>query len=278
MSRHLRLSHTLCQCFWQCPVPTFPMWFASELNGKDHLKRIHNFTEGRGYSFYECLRQFGLEWFGRRSFFDQREVTGQALWMDLALARHFGQELHNDYVLTTSPAFGNLRKFFFGAIQDPVLAYDEYPGSSVAPAAKPSICDRMRQDMDAYPQGSPRTSFMNPVVDIPVVESLIISSSTPPPPVVDAPVRSFTPNNRSLGFLQSGPLDHPQLHVPLSRGQFQVFLLAAQISSTMLNRFRLIRCSTMMSRQYAPGQKQHETNFWLWLIVILQLHDGTCPT
>ena len=60
MSRHLRLSHTSCQCFWRCPVPSCPMWFASELNGKDHLERIHNFTEGRGYSFYDCLRQFGL--------------------------------------------------------------------------------------------------------------------------------------------------------------------------------------------------------------------------
>ena len=59
------------------------MWFASELNGKDHLERIHNFTEGRGYSFYDCLRQFGLEWFGWRSFFDQRDTAGQALWMDL---------------------------------------------------------------------------------------------------------------------------------------------------------------------------------------------------
>ena len=65
--RLIRLSHTMCQCFWRCPVPTCPMWFASELNGKDHLERIHNFTEGRGYSFYDCLRQFGLEWFGRRS-------------------------------------------------------------------------------------------------------------------------------------------------------------------------------------------------------------------
>ena len=63
MSRQLRLSHTLCQCFWRCPVATCPMWFASELNGKDHLERIHNFTKGWGYSFYECLRQFGLEWF-----------------------------------------------------------------------------------------------------------------------------------------------------------------------------------------------------------------------
>ena len=60
------LSHTTCQCFWRCPVPTCPMWFVSELNGKDHLERIHNFTVGQGYSFYDCLRQFGLEWFGRR--------------------------------------------------------------------------------------------------------------------------------------------------------------------------------------------------------------------
>ena len=76
---------------------------------------------------------------------------------------------------------------------------------------------------------------MDPVVDIPVVESLsplILSSSTPPPPVVDALVRSLTPSNRSLNFLQSGSVDHPQLHVPQSRGQFQVFRLAAQIYFT----------------------------------------------
>ena len=62
---------------------------------------------------------------------------------------------------------------------------------------------------------------MDPVVDIPVVESLsplILSSSTPLPPVVNAPVRSLTPNNRSLSFLQSGPVDHPQSHVAQSRG------------------------------------------------------------
>ena len=141
--------------------------------------------------------------------------------MDLALARYSGQELHNDYVLTTSPAFGNLRKFFRAAVWDLVLAYNDYPGSSVAPADQPSICDRMRQDINANPQGSTRSSYMDPVVDIPVVESLsplIISLSTPPPPVVDAPVRSLTPNNRLLSFLQSLSVDHQQFHVPLSRG------------------------------------------------------------
>ena len=57
-------------------------------------------------------------------------------------------------------------------------------------------------------------------VNIPVVESLspLIISSTTPPPVVDAPVRSLTPNNRSLSFMQSGLADQLQLHVPLSRG------------------------------------------------------------
>ena len=52
MSRHLRAAHTECQCFWWCPVSSCPMWFSSELNGKDHLERIHNFKEGQGYSFY----------------------------------------------------------------------------------------------------------------------------------------------------------------------------------------------------------------------------------
>ena len=34
MSRHLRLSHTTCQCFWRCPVPSCPMWFARSLMGR----------------------------------------------------------------------------------------------------------------------------------------------------------------------------------------------------------------------------------------------------
>ena len=51
MSRHLRAAHTDNQCFWRCPVATCPLWFSSELNGKDHLERIHNFREGQGRSF-----------------------------------------------------------------------------------------------------------------------------------------------------------------------------------------------------------------------------------
>ena len=217
MSHHIRLAHTVCQCFWRCPVPTCAMWFVSELNGKDHLERIYNFTEGRGYSFYDCLRQFGLEWFGRRSFFDQREETGQTLWMELALARQSGQELNNSYVLTTSPAFGTPRKFFRAAIRDIQFAYDVFLGASVAPAAHPSICDLMWQDIAESPQGLCSCITLIRRWTCQSLSPLIVSSTTPAP-VVDAPVRSVTPNNRSLCYMHSGPLDQPQLHVPLSRG------------------------------------------------------------
>ena len=165
MARHIRLAHTVCQCFWQCPVPTCPMWFVSELNGKDHLERIHNFIEGRGYSFYDCLHQFGLEWFGQRSFFDQREETGQAMWIDLALARQSGQELNNSYILTISPAFGPLWKFC-AAVRDIQFAYNAFPGASVAPATRPSICDTMRQDIAEGPQGAASSHYVDPAVDI----------------------------------------------------------------------------------------------------------------
>ena len=83
------------------------------------------------------------------------------------------------------------------------------------------ICDQMRWDIDDSPQGSSRTSPVDPVVDIPVVESLspiILYSATPPPPVIDTPVRSLTLNNRSLSFLQTGPVEHPHVHVLQSRG------------------------------------------------------------
>ena len=55
------------------------LWFTSELNAKDHIEGIHKFQEGHGTSFYECLRQHGIEWFGSRTFFDQRKDTNQAI-------------------------------------------------------------------------------------------------------------------------------------------------------------------------------------------------------
>ena len=85
MSRHLRLVHSEYVCFWRCPVPSCSLWFTSELNAKDHIENIHQFCEGCGTSFYECLRTYGLEWFGSRSFFDGRRSANQSLWMDWRL-------------------------------------------------------------------------------------------------------------------------------------------------------------------------------------------------
>ena len=153
MSRHLRAAHTECQCFWRCPVSSCPMWFSSELNGKDHLERIHNFKEGQGYSFYECLRQFGLEWFGRWSFFDQPDVTGQGLWMDLALARGSGQALHNNYTITNNPALAPLRKFFRAAVRNLTSVYENRVYAQAEEDTQPSICAQMRRDISQESHG-----------------------------------------------------------------------------------------------------------------------------
>ena len=240
MARHLRASHTDCQCFWRCPVSSCPMWFSSELIGKDHLERIHSFKEGRGYSFYDCLRHFGLEWFGRRSFFDQRDVTGQGLWMDLALARRSGQALHNNYTITNSPALAPLRKFFRAAVRNLTFAYENRANTQAEVGTQPSICAQMRRDISQDSQGHIDSADLDPAFDIPVVESLspLIISSATPPPVVDAPLRSITPNNRSLTYLQSGPFDHPQsfLFAPnQGGGAYQMYRSQAPTCSVMWN-------------------------------------------
>ena len=206
-----------------------PMWFSSELNGKYHLERIHNFKEGQGYSFYECLRKFGLEWFGHRSFFDQREVTGQALWMDLALARRSGQALRNNYTITNSPALAPLRKFFRAAVRNLTSVYENMAYAQSQEDTQPSICSQMRRDMSQESHGDIVSSYLDQGFEIPEVESLspLIISSATPPPVVSTPLRSVSPNNRSLTYLQSGPFDQPQCYLPLARGAVSSVSLAS---------------------------------------------------
>ena len=116
MGRHIRLKHSTYMCFWRCPVVSCSLWFTSELNTKDHIEGIHKFQEGHGTSFYECLRQHRIEWFGSRTSFDQRKATNQAIWMDMALARRSGQELRNSYVITKSTEHAPLWRFFKAAV------------------------------------------------------------------------------------------------------------------------------------------------------------------
>ena len=203
MSRHLRPSHTTCQCFWRCPVSSCPAWFASELYGKDHLEEVHKFSEGRGYSYYECLCRFGLEWFGRRSFFDQRGATCQALWMDLALARKAGQELHNDYVITAGPEFGSLRSFFRAAVRTLVSAYIDYPHPGSMGRNTSFSCSPIRQNITNTPESTARNAPVDRPEGIPVMSMpppLTFTSSTPTLPVVPTPVRSLTPQQQVTQF------------------------------------------------------------------------------
>ena len=214
MARHLRLVHTTHVCFWRWPVPTCPLWFSSELNGKDHIEKIHRFREGRGHSFYECLREFGLEWFGSRTFFDQSKSATQSLWMDLALARRSGQELRNSYTITKSPEFAPLRRFFMAAVNQ--LVFDNLPVPSGQPPASSlldTICAAIEDcdvsSNDSFMLLSPQEDFRTST--LPVGSSSSISSVDDAAPTISA-ARRLTPANRSLRFLEAGALGASQPH------------------------------------------------------------------
>ena len=142
------------------------LWFTSELNAKDHIEGIHRFQEGHGTSFYECLRQYGIEWFGSRTFFDQRKQTTQAIWMDMALARRSGQELRNSYIVTKSPEHAPLRRFFKAAVDQLQILFDMSLVTSVQPK---SFLTQMREAVADCDDGSSDGSLMllSPPRDIP---------------------------------------------------------------------------------------------------------------
>ena len=216
MSRHLRLTHTTHVCYWRCPVPSCPLWFTSALNGKDHIENIHNIREGRGNSFYECLREFGLEWFGSRAFFAEKRTTGQALWTDIALARRSGQELRNAYTITGSPDFSPHRRFFIAAAAELQLHYDAMPSQECSGPMSPtrSIIDSMREEI-RYTSSAPEdtTARHSPVQDFMSAE---LPVDLPLAPVI-TPVRSLTPANQSLLFLETGAPGSPLAPVLTSR-------------------------------------------------------------
>ena len=208
MGRHIRLMHSTYVCFWRCPVVSCSLWFTSELNAKDHIEGIHKFQEGHGTSFYECLRQHGIEWFGSRTFFDQRKDTNQAIWMDMSLARRSGQELRNMYVITKSTEHAPLRRFFKAAVDGLQLVFDRSLVTSVQPN---SLLAQMREAVadcdDVSSDGS--LMLLSPPHDIP-------EASLPAEPSMDletrdvvSPVvmpRQVTPANRPLQHLEASRL------------------------------------------------------------------------
>ena len=208
MGRHIRLKHSTYMCFWRCPVISCSLWFTSELNAKDHIEGIHKFQEGHGTSFYECLRRHGIEWFGSRTFFDQRKATNQAIWMDMALARRSGQELRNSYVITNSTEHAPLRRFFKAAVDALQLMFDRSLVTSVQPK---SLLVQMREAVancdDVSSDGS--LMLLSPPHDIP--EATLPAESSMDQETRDeiSPVvipRRVTPANRPLQHLEAGRL------------------------------------------------------------------------
>ena len=204
MGCHIRLKHTTYQCFWRCPVLSCSLWFKSELNAKDHIEGIHRFKEGHGLSFYECLRRHGMEWFASRRFFDQRQNATQSLWMDMALARRSGQELRNSYIITNSPEYAPLRRFFKVAVDSLQLIFDRSIVTSVQPR---SLITQMQDAVADCDDGSSDDGMMLLTMphDIPEVTFPVVRETRDE----DTPIvisRRLTPANRPLQLLEAGRL------------------------------------------------------------------------
>ena len=173
------------------------LWFISELNAKDHIEGIHHFREGHGTSLYECLRQYGMEWLGSRTFFDGRRQASQAIWMDLALARRSGKELRNAYIVTKSPEHAPLRRFFRAAVDQLQMLFDASLVTSVQPRsliaqmrAAVANCDDASSDGSLMPLSPPRDI---PDATLPAGSEMEISTRDAGSPVVMT--RRVTPAN-----------------------------------------------------------------------------------
>ena len=117
-----------------------------------------------------------------------------------------------------TPALAPLRKFFRAAVRNLTSVYENRVYAQSEQDTQPSICSQMRRDMSQESHGDIASAYLDQGYEIPEVESLS--------PVVGTQMRSVTPNNRSLTYLQSGPFDQPQCYLPLARGSVSSVSLA----------------------------------------------------
>ena len=94
----------------------------------------------------------------------------------MALARRSGQELHNSYVITNSPEFAPLRRFFKAAVEALQLIFDRSLVTSVQPK---SLVTQMRDAVANCDDGSSNDAMMLLSLphDIPAVTFPIFKSS-----------------------------------------------------------------------------------------------------
>ena len=238
------------------------LWFTSELNAKDHIEGIHKFQEGHGTSFYECLRQYGIEWFGSRTFFDQWRQTNQAIWMDMALARRSGQELRNSYIVTKSPEHAPLRRFFKAAVDQLQIMFDMSLVTSVQPK---SLLTQMREAVADCDDGSSDGSLMllSPTRDIPEAALLAGSSMELETRDVDSPVvipRRVTPANRPLQHLEASRLGASTRQHMMSRPAVPDLCIASSNLLSLMDPLPMDRLSrhTVAEIRSWPAADRHD--------------------
>ena len=131
----------------------------------------------------------------------------------MTLARRSGQELNNSYVITGSPDFAPLRRFFVVAVAALQSRYDTMTARDYQLPMPQTrlILDSMREDV--YLHSSAPDADRSPVLDFAVDESLV---DLPVAPVATS-VRPLTPANSSLRFLETGAPGSPCVLVLLSR-------------------------------------------------------------
>ena len=250
MSQHLRQMHTDYICFWRCPIPDCPCWFQSELNAKDHIKRIHRFQEVRGHSFYECLRGFGLEWFGSRKFFDQRKSATQSIWIDLAKSCAIRTPLPGVQNSRLSGVSSGLKQLQVKQLQ---LLFDELLVSSFRSLLPPtrSLVDTMRDTVESCDTSSSEDSLIR----VSPVENQLVAT---PPVGSSLAVRQLTPVNRSLRFLESGSPGASQPHDIQSRLAVPDLCVASTRLLSHIDPFpldRLLRHTARAVRAWPPADR-----------------------
>ena len=150
----------------------------------------------------------GLSGLAAGNFFEQRKETNQAIWMDMALARRSGQELRNSYVITNSPEYAPLRRFFKAAVDGLHLVFDRSLVTSVQPKSRLIQMQEAVADCDdVSSDGS--LMLLSPPHDIPEVTFPAESSMDQETRDEVSPVvipRRVTPANRPLQHLEAGRL------------------------------------------------------------------------
>ena len=121
--------------------------------------------------------------------------------------------MSNSYIITGSPDFALLRRFFIAAVAALQACYDAKTARDYQlpmPQTR-SILDSIREDVLLH--SSTPDADRSPVVDFAVDESSVVLPVTP----VATSVRPLTPANHSLWFLETGAPGSPCVPVLLSR-------------------------------------------------------------